>query len=1174
MVVWPNPPPPPPPPPLQLRGGDVGCEGGDGKGGIGVCVFCCRTWMRAAALTRCTFFLSSVVTKQKHTHTHTHKTGVVFVFYFQEMAAVLTDELLEIAAAARDAAERARRRQAVSPPPPSSPLSAEQHDPVTMMRSCSETWHHCVVPLDLCESVSDVAAAVRSVDGGSEFERTSGGLHVADVSVPTTAERDADGRFTYAVALYRSGTLQEDGGAPVLLLRVTAPPLSPASGSRCCAAAPTHTFGSDDVPQLTLSVTPASARQSFDCPPMLSIPTPTVSVTAPLAPAAAGGPLWEAAGLPSADSDPGDHLAGGAGAGTYRAEEEEGDLAAGHTRAGGSPDPRSAGEGACSGDQGSGSPAPADQEVGRSALAEASAAGQLPQQSPLEAPGSPAPADQVGQSALAEASAAGQLPQPTTLDQEGPSPALEGSAADLGSPAVAAGVEGDGASASCAPPPGLEEEAAAAESGRTHFIDLADLPNPEMLRSQFLVDKHNPDKRMAATRTRVWVLDFLKKQFSSVPQSKTATETLAASTGQTAKQFAAKSMFRTERNADTFSLARISFFGAEHPYDLVFRSARERQMFAVLSRALRGNVVWSPWLCPADADPHPYSVRIAGERADALVHSGRETERQTLKGEVTIQASPVPDVPVGCRVCTLDLQGGAVPHSLDGLIPSACTENFVVIGLLNVGPGGASVGRLAHHLGREYLPLINTEKESTKRSVAVMVFARRLWAVRVTNTGAWSGTYTRKQTEIDVSVSAGYRKVKDKAPSEAVAVSFSVLATPLCFVCISVNVLKDDVGAAGRDLRSEIVADLLSRVDLGMHGVDPVSRFAHFFVLGSVGLTSGRQGSQAGWGEWRRLSELPAGRDRLSVERANGKLLESFQEDDLSFAPDGGADCLRQRVLWKSYPDEVAEASEYRSVPVQSLLGAAVLLRFTARLLLLDAFAAPPPPRVSITVERCQLDCQLQQPDMSASQRRGRLASRAPSIFRSAAPPTEGLMCSVAGSVVCDPYVTLYADWADGMYRSAVMKADADTGLPMTESMPQMTALSATAEFVERQHILFSLKGQRVSGRQLSSPPQQPARDVLSAAMRRASGIGGGRKASVSPSAAASAAAGASGVAPESERRLPYFASGVLSLRDIIQPEHRNAGSGVVPFRVPLAACGVDAKATLVGRLRYRVQSA
>ena len=167
--------------------------------------------------------------------------------------------------------------------------------------------------------------------------------------------------------------------------------------------------------------------------------------------------------------------------------------------------------------------------------------------------------------------------------------------------------------------------------------------------------------------------------------------------------------------------------------------------------------------------------------------------------------------------------------------------------------------------------------------------------------------------------------------------------------------------------------------------------------------------------------------------------------------------------------------------------------KFKAQLVFLETFANPPPPKVSLRLETCMLTCQTIErqslvgrirgssrigqdtsPAASPTSRRGSTISqkstdstgRRKSLIQSMASFAESTVSNpeeyeLSGkSGLSKPFCLLFADFADGAYRTGVMNQDENTGLPSTTDCPVMTPSSHSKVFLERQFLLFSVKNE------------------------------------------------------------------------------------------------------------------
>eukprot|EP00755_Sulcionema_specki_P022680 Sspe_Gene.77093::Locus_48152_Transcript_1_1_Confidence_1.000_Length_2237::g.77093::m.77093 len=589
-----------------------------------------------------------------------------------------------------------------------------------------------------------------------------------------------------------------------------------------------------------------------------------------------------------------------------------------------------------------------------------------------------------------------------------------------------------------------------------HTVDLAILwrRNAMYLHGLFYACMLHPERlsTFADKTDTVWLLDFFGRRFVSLRPWRTARETLQGALSQPfddtiddkglgVRQYS--SLHRCEKDLVDPCLARLRFFRNEHPIELLLSTPDERQRFYECVKTLRLTPVWCPALCPAGV-PAVSTVGIEGSfPAAPLCSSPRDVH--PMSGSTTMKVSRDPTSPLRLWVGSFDLNNALLPERAD-LSPwlQRGVADVYVIGLVGIPPefqGSTRLGdQLAFHLGPHYIPVLSTELEEGLRSVAVVVLCTKTHALRVSDTGAWTGDYTRTRTTRLVSVKKVHRGMMssktNQAAADAVAVAFRVNETPLCFVCTKLALLPHEIGDEAVQVRNQILADLLELVEVGMSRIDVTSRFHHVVVLGGLG-------------------------HEILREVQKGNALVGFTEGDL-ILPQGGS--LDQRILWRSYPGLTMSCTNYAAhvpwgTPEEGRHAVGALLELTTELLFVEAFASPTAHH-HIIIDACVLECAAEDrtpPDipLSGSSSSSSSLSRLPSFGRkkTSRTPTKQEGYTVGGVVIQKPRLLAWADFAQGLVRG-VMGSDEVTGLPVA-SFPAIVPTTHSLCFLERQYIVF-----------------------------------------------------------------------------------------------------------------------
>eukprot|EP00659_Diplonema_papillatum_P007503 gene7503-11489_t len=102
------------------------------------------------------------------------------------------------------------------------------------------------------------------------------------------------------------------------------------------------------------------------------------------------------------------------------------------------------------------------------------------------------------------------------------------------------------------------------------ILNINEIWGAEWLKCLFHVAKYTADQKMGALmkKERVWGIDFYMKTFSQLPCGRSASETWASTSHNTAKTHLHSALYRVEREPCDERRLRLRFFKAEHPYDL------------------------------------------------------------------------------------------------------------------------------------------------------------------------------------------------------------------------------------------------------------------------------------------------------------------------------------------------------------------------------------------------------------------------------------------------------------------------------------------------------------------------------------------------------------------------------------------------------------------------------
>ena len=455
-----------------------------------------------------------------------------------------------------------------------------------------------------------------------------------------------------------------------------------------------------------------------------------------------------------------------------------------------------------------------------------------------------------------------------------------------------------------------------------HVVSVEDVWGSRWLRCLFQVSKFNPDQLLTqfSKKDRTWGIDFYMRCFSQLPTEETAALTWSHQNTDKAKSHQHSALYRVEKDHNNNKRLRIRFFKADHPYDLEFPDSFLRERFYECAKALRQFPVWLPSVCPIKAS-RPLAIEIHGKETVETI-GGATNETQEVSGIAKLRASISPTEDVKLWTGTIDLRHGLPnPRSLHEYMPPGVAD-FYVATFQDVPASlqrNSQLGEmLSKHLGPDYVPLLSTELEAGKRTVAMQVICNKQKALRVSNTGAWTGNLTRSRRQASKGKNpfSGLRKKSGMdantggsasgtgtATTDMVSLSFNVNETSLCFIATKIAMLEDDVGEAGIQIRNDTLKQLLTRLELGASsGGDTCQKFDHSFIMGGIGY-----GCEVENHNWHSLSQLPQSADRLQREVKDNNCLSNFIESDLVMSRTANLNELNlsQRILYKSLPGQV-----------------------------------------------------------------------------------------------------------------------------------------------------------------------------------------------------------------------------------------------------------------------------
>ena len=295
---------------------------------------------------------------------------------------------------------------------------------------------------------------------------------------------------------------------------------------------------------------------------------------------------------------------------------------------------------------------------------------------------------------------------------------------------------------------------------------------------------------------------------------------------------------------------------------------------------------------------------------------------------------------------------------------------------------------------------------------------------------------------------------------------------------------------------------------------------------------------------------------------------------------------------------------------------------FKAQLVFLETFSTPIPKKVAFHLETCMLTCQTVERQTFTSRIRGssRMGGTASESGASAASAGMGgrrgsNMSQRSGSSRGDstaggrrkslmsgmgmgggegaheeyelsgktgltkPYCVMFADFADGIYKTGVMHQDENTGLPSTTECPVIQPSTHSRGFLERQFLLFSVKHEGALGGGASASPgtspkarQGSVSSGSEVGPSAVTGMLGSMRSAAGASVKSARAAGkmlSSAVSASEVSKGDYYASAVLPLSDVIVSE-----DGRASFCIPLYYAGSLAGGTLTGIMKMTTAEA
>ena len=580
-------------------------------------------------------------------------------------------------------------------------------------------------------------------------------------------------------------------------------------------------------------------------------------------------------------------------------------------------------------------------------------------------------------------------------------------------------------------------------------LPLEEVWSSEYLKALYHVSKYNPDQKLAqlSKRERVWGIDFFMRSFAQLPVGATAAEMWALHSSDKAKVLVHSSLYRVEKDCNDEKRLRLRFFKAEHPYELVFQSGADRQRFYECAKALRQYVTWCPALVPFEKRPSAAHtmIELAGNTEVPAI-GGTPEEKHTLQGIAKLKVTACPTEDIRVWTGSKDLKG-SMPgrNDLDGWIPRNAAD-FYVTAFQDIPQGlqqNTVIGELVtQHLGSDYVPLLSTLLESGKRSVAMTVVCSKTKALKVSNTGAWTGYVTRSvaanRANLTLKQKMGMAKGRvDAVQNDMVALQFSVNETSLLFVSTKLKVLQEDEGELAVQVRNEMLKDLLSKLSVGPADAgDASQKFHHTFVMGCLGY-----GCDVEAHDWRTRDALPRGCDRLSREIAEGRALYHFQEPpNHTLLPEIAEVNLEQRILYKAQAGESVHNVEgaYRTHAhrPRNVLNPCVsnVFVFPTLLTYLGTFGTPAPLR-AIKILEAVFVCE-----------KGR-----PGAWEAAGKPVPPKLTFVA-----------YTEFAAGPSIRAALQPKADlSAFSVAEPMADIVPATMYREYLDRQYVWVSVLGEK-----------------------------------------------------------------------------------------------------------------
>eukprot|EP01063_Lacrimia_lanifica_P029274 TRINITY_DN4429_c0_g1_i1.p1 TRINITY_DN4429_c0_g1~~TRINITY_DN4429_c0_g1_i1.p1 ORF type:complete len:1999 (+),score=665.31 TRINITY_DN4429_c0_g1_i1:121-6117(+) len=450
---------------------------------------------------------------------------------------------------------------------------------------------------------------------------------------------------------------------------------------------------------------------------------------------------------------------------------------------------------------------------------------------------------------------------------------------------------------------------------------------------------------------RYWVVDFFKRRLIRPADCRTQMDAIRVASGNdpTTKYHSINEVFKIEADLKDCTRLDLRIAKTDHPFELSFESATHRQRFMESVKALRLDLIWSPFFTMNSEIKKPLNVKIKGSH-NKVPLIGSKDEHQRIAGETRLNCTSFPTTDCTAWVGVLELGERKIINedaaNLKEWLEPAEDAELVLIVVTNFAhtketekDPNLKVSKVFANVLSEhgFSQLLSTEViGGNKASVVVMMYIKRTLVVHCSNPSVWSGTHQQTFKP------KGFLAKTKSLTTDLVKVSFHLRETPMCIVGVDLSAVAQGYSAEAIEQRNAVLSTLLSRLDKGESGFtgDAVERYDHVIVAGNVGHGFKGDANLADWDG--HASELLRGDDCLSREVQKGRMLHGFGEGDMKLNDIHQQDSLQCRVLWRSRTLLTCTHQDYESQCIEEALKATgCLTTFAVEALYAEAFAHP-----------------------------------------------------------------------------------------------------------------------------------------------------------------------------------------------------------------------------------------